>query len=510
MPTKKCTWEIVAEDFNSPFIRNYLASSLFFKYPKLLNIPYIAIGIVSDAGTIKYITKMKNWIQCHKALKRKALADYNFVENLIDKFLDYGKTFTQWTEKEIMRKDVSKFTALLLFKIYKQFIEKQATLYALGVIIPILDFQNFSFVENNLEKFLKSKVSGGDYAEYYRIFTEPSHNSCAQDQEEDLLRLIQKFYFNTKWLADIKIKKLEELKQIYPTFYRALQNHTKKYNWVYYVYSGPAYTEANFLDFIKNYLENGVDPKKKLQEIKIKKKKTLILKKLYIKKLRPDKFNLVILKLAGKIVWAKPRRKDLQSKAYYHFEKIQREIGRRLNLSLNQVRSTMPEMLKNGLKGGKIDLEIINEVSKFHVCLNQSNGKMKVMFGKEAKNFFAKQVKKEKIINKNLSEFKGNCAYAGMAEGRVKIINQPQDMEKMKKGDILVSIATMPNIVPAIKKAMAIITNEGGLTCHAAIVSRELGIPCVIGTKIATKVLKDGDLVEVDANQGIVKIIKRS
>jgi pyruvate,water dikinase len=82
-------------------------------------------------------------------------------------------------------------------------------------------------------------------------------------------------------------------------------------------------------------------------------------------------------------------------------------------------------------------------------------------------------------------------------------------MSKMKQGDILVSIATNPDIVPAMKKAGAIVTEQGGITSHAAIVSRELGTPCVIGTKIATKVFKDGDIVEVDANKGTVKLIDR-
>lgn len=68
---------------------------------------------------------------------------------------------------------------------------------------------------------------------------------------------------------------------------------------------------------------------------------------------------------------------------------------------------------------------------------------------------------------------------------------------------------TSPWYLPAMKKATAIVTDEGGITCHAAIVSRELKKPCIIGTKIATKVLKDGDLVEVDANKGIVRIIKQ-
>jgi len=64
--------------------------------------------------------------------------------------------------------------------------------------------------------------------------------------------------------------------------------------------------------------------------------------------------------------------------------------------------------------------------------------------------------------------------------------------------------------VPAIKQAAAIITDMGGITCHAAIISRELGIPCVIGTKHATKVLRDGDMVEVDATHGKVRVIEKA
>ena len=82
-------------------------------------------------------------------------------------------------------------------------------------------------------------------------------------------------------------------------------------------------------------------------------------------------------------------------------------------------------------------------------------------------------------------------------------------MPKLEIGDILVSPMTRPELMPAVKRAAAIVTDEGGITCHAAIVSRELGIPCIIGTKNATRILKDGDKVEVDANHGVVKILKR-
>ena len=86
----------------------------------------------------------------------------------------------------------------------------------------------------------------------------------------------------------------------------------------------------------------------------------------------------------------------------------------------------------------------------------------------------------------------------------------PDSVNKIKKGDILVSTMTRPDYIIAMKKASTVITDEGGLLCHAAIVSREMGKLCIISTKIATQLLRDGDLVEVDANKGVVNILKRS
>ena len=80
-------------------------------------------------------------------------------------------------------------------------------------------------------------------------------------------------------------------------------------------------------------------------------------------------------------------------------------------------------------------------------------------------------------------------------------------MKKMNYGDILISSATTPAIVPAMKKASAFVTDEGGLTCHAAIVSREMNKPCIVGTLTATKLIKDNDIVEVNATKGIVQIL---
>ncbi|HEY4512804.1 MAG TPA: PEP-utilizing enzyme [Candidatus Paceibacterota bacterium] len=107
-------------------------------------------------------------------------------------------------------------------------------------------------------------------------------------------------------------------------------------------------------------------------------------------------------------------------------------------------------------------------------------------------------------------ELKGNIAYKGKVKGIAKIVMTAYDIDKVETGDILVSSMTTPALIIAMQKAGAFVTDEGGITCHAAIIAREMKKPCIIGTKIATRVLKDGDMVEVDAERGVVTIIKKT
>jgi len=109
---------------------------------------------------------------------------------------------------------------------------------------------------------------------------------------------------------------------------------------------------------------------------------------------------------------------------------------------------------------------------------------------------------------REIRSIKGLGASSGKAKGRVKVIHNIQQLHKIRDGDILVAPMTNPDMVLAMSKCVGIVTDSGGMICHAAIISRELGIPCVVGTGIATQVLKDNMLVEVDGTRGIVHIIE--
>ncbi len=112
--------------------------------------------------------------------------------------------------------------------------------------------------------------------------------------------------------------------------------------------------------------------------------------------------------------------------------------------------------------------------------------------------------------DKHTAALMGQTAFPGKIRGAVKVIRRIDQCDEVKKGDILISPMTTPNFLPAMKQAAAFVTEEGGITCHAAIVAREMRKPCIIGTKIATEVFKDGDRVEVDAEKGIVRKLRKN
>jgi phosphoenolpyruvate synthase/pyruvate phosphate dikinase len=121
---------------------------------------------------------------------------------------------------------------------------------------------------------------------------------------------------------------------------------------------------------------------------------------------------------------------------------------------------------------------------------------------------------RSKITAKQENMLTGQIAFGGTQKiyGTVVVISDKDNLLKKAgaiKGKILVSVQTTPHFIPYIKNAKAIITDDGGITCHAAIIARELRIPCIVGTKIATTKLKDGDAVSLDMEHGIITVKNR-
>jgi len=111
---------------------------------------------------------------------------------------------------------------------------------------------------------------------------------------------------------------------------------------------------------------------------------------------------------------------------------------------------------------------------------------------------------------RKIKKIEGTPAFQGNAQGKVRVILDEAEARQLQKGEILVAKMISAKFAFVLNRAKAIVADQGGMLCHTAMLSREFGIPCVIATRVATKVLKDGDLVKVNANKGIVKILKKA
>ncbi|MFH1551354.1 MAG: PEP-utilizing enzyme [bacterium] len=218
------------------------------------------------------------------------------------------------------------------------------------------------------------------------------------------------------------------------------------------------------------------------------------------------KYKKLIKKLGE---WRFKLRKEGEPVFYTLIGVLLKEIAKRFDLKTKELFFYTNKEILMLFKGQKVKRDIIEKRQKGYALISLKNKKV-LLTGEYFKRMYRELV----VLKLKTRQLTGQVAMRGKAKGRVRAILHnkrviTKDVAKFKKGEILVTEMTRPDTILACKKAAAIVTDEGGITSHAAIISRELKTPCVIATKVATQVLKDGDLVEVDAYKGIVKILKR-
>ncbi|MBI5225691.1 hypothetical protein HY994_00445 [Candidatus Micrarchaeota archaeon] len=292
-----------------------------------------------------------------------------------------------------------------------------------------------------------------------------------------------------------------------PKFRADFQTICDKYHHLKFMYHGTAGTLEDVYTAIHTLLESKKNLAKELERIEqlpfvTRKAKGQMQKELYLTKKQAQLFDVF-----AEFMYTKWYRRNAQILSLFHLEPLMKEIAVRINVSLDNVRtmlwSEVHDALEDPKANGGARLKKTLDARFPYFAYYAENGKEEIFLGKDAEALEKKA--RTQTFDANAKEIHGQTACLGKASGTAKILHGQKDLHKMQRGDVLVAIATDPDLVPAMKLAAAIVTEQGGVTSHAAIVSRELGVPCVIGTKIATKWLKDGDKVEVDATKGTVR-----
>ncbi len=344
------------------------------------------------------------------------------------------------------------------------------------------------------------------FTEAFSILTAPIHLSFINYAEVELLKLALKIKKTKYALLFEKLNAYEIDKKIKATNVgKLISKHQKKYYW-----TRNNYVDDNilgndyFIEEIKKILSSKLDLALEIKRLSNTPKENMSKKKKLMKIMKIDKEIKGLIEISEDFTYWQDERKRSSFLTTHYLSKFLEELSRRTKISLDSLKYITQREVKM-----VFDCELKEE----EMLARKQNGVyywdkfgMEALVGNDAD-----KVKENVLGSKDLGQvddFRGLTASVGKAIGRVRILKSVTEIGKIEQGEVLVAVMTRPDYIPAMKKASAIVTDEGGITCHAAIVSRELGIPCIIGTKIATKVLKDGMMVEVNANHGWVKIIK--
>lgn len=363
-------------------------------------------------------------------------------------------------------------------------------------------------LSKHLKDLLKNKIPERNFLDAFTILVSPIGPSFINREEIELIRIAKSIAQNKVYAALFKNNAsliIKELKN-YPKLDGAIKRHQKLYFWVAYDYLGNVWDLKYFIIRIKKMLELEAENKltNKLE--------------IYYKNLRKEQKKIFGNLIKGKIISKKDKRmfiaaqesallmdlkKEKLSQAHYYINKLLEAAANKRKSRLNEIAFLVWDELKDYLDGN-FDIREIKKRCRASAYLFYENGR-NVFTGEDA-HLILKHVRSK---SHRIFEISGIAASPGNYRGLARVVMSSKECNKLKKREILVTGMTTPEYVVAMKKAAAIITNEGGVTSHAAIVSRELGIPCIVGTKTATRNIKTGDLLEIHGASGVIKILRK-
>ncbi|RJQ36984.1 hypothetical protein C4559_04640 [Candidatus Microgenomates bacterium] len=432
-------------------------------FPKLSFDQIVVPG--QGANTAFFIDGI-SWIKLVEGLNKKYTADVKKLEEYEKQFLSDGKIYLD-TAKKISKLDLKKLSNKELLSIFLEHQEKRFIYSSFAWTAFILNNYVADRAVAILDKYIE-KDKGFEKQELHDSLFSPEKRAA-----------ILKLQYEVEKQAELTKKQMEEL-YVHYKWLSCLDIHNSPW------------TKEEFIGHTKSFIKSSdkqILPFKKIAE-----------------KLKISGKDLDYLLMAKRFVYIKDARDDFRRESVFYAGPLFAEIARRMKINSQDTSYLQTKEIEKFLKNNNgVDKSVIEQRKRKFVLYLDIDKNLVCLHGEaalKALKYFNLVSEEEKV-----KEITGRVASKGTACGKVVIIKGVKDLNKVEKGDILVAVTTHPDFVPAMRKAIAIVTDEGGITSHAAIVSREFEIPCIVGTKNATKHLKDGDEVEVDAINGLVRKI---
>lgn len=425
--------------------------------------------VIPEENNTAFYIDISSWIKLVESLDNEYTSHVNKLKKYENQFTNDGENYLK-TSKRIAVLDLERFSNKELKILYEDYQEK---LFHYSV------FAWTSFILNNyisektkaiLDKYIKENNRESDTQNIYNSLFKPEKLAAVLALQSQINKHKGKF-------TDSQISSLYE-----------------KFKWLSCldIHNKP-WTKEEFRQHIKTLTQTQTT-------------KVIPFNK-FAQELRINKNDLDYLLMAKRFVYIKDARDDFRRQGVFYALLFFKELARRMKIKPEDIsflqQSEVSEFLEDKLI---ITHRLISDRKAGFVLYLSKDNKLICLTGRDINRALTafRLSAKDDVVKQII----GMVASRGIVSGKAVIVKGVKDLHKVKNGDILVAVTTHPDYVPAMRKAAAIVTDEGGITSHAAIVSREFGIPCIVGTKSATSILKDGDQIEVDAVAGKIELIE--
>lgn len=419
-----------------------------------------------------------------------ALLKNKNLNQAIDHFNSSLAHVTKYLEnvsKKIAKSDKMQSTnKRFLFSLFKKYYD----VYLLNMPFLFMYWNTENILITQLKKDF-AVIFGKTSEDTLRQLLIPSHDTYFAKEKRSMQKIID--YAHKKGSIE-KDSKLNNL----------IAQHLKKFAFTATsFYLGTPMTKGDVIERIKIGLDN--HSQEKITEYQKQKENA----NLYRKKLMTRLLSFPEIKkrlhLACELMYWKNQRLDIMFQADFLIKPLLETIAKLMGYTFHQLTYLRYNEIIRWFDTGKLpNKEEVNKRIKSY-ALFLKNGSTTLLTNKKDYPKVSTEENTQKI--KSLKIIKGIIACHGKAVGKVRIVLVTKDIGRVQKGEILVTPMTRPDMIVGMERAAAFITDQGGMLSHAAIVAREMRKPCIVGTKFATKFLKDGDLVEVNADKGTIKVL---
>ncbi|MFA6553546.1 MAG: PEP-utilizing enzyme [Patescibacteria group bacterium] len=446
--------------------------------PMVVNNPYFpgvvksVITIPAGHGTMDYYYKVTEWDALMAKIAGNILRGPNFLTKHRQAYARESGRYIESVRR--LPQDLRGYSNRQLLRFYNNFARTTKRMW--------LFFYAPWAVNEVVEPYFQKQV----HAHF------PEHEAFILDAVGGLSQEVR---FNIQLKRLLRLKKLGRLDK------KALERHAQRWGYLkMYVPNHVPYQPHEFRQMVHG---TRVSEKIDYLEKSIRLNKGKFLRAIQLMRRQPK--LAAVTELLHWYVYLRNERIDCYREATYHVRRLFQELDHRLGLADCQSSFMTIREIESFLGNSKRpDLKAVRQRSKVTYGWYVLNSRARLLLKRtDIQEVYAKFIRSHGAVD----SISGVIAYPGKVTGRVKIIHSHDEVAKFKPGNILVAPMTHPEYIHIMKQAGAFVTDEGGITCHAAIMAREFKKPCVIGTKIATQAFKDGDRVEVDAYKGVVRKI---